>query len=408
MKVIGIFMLLIIITGCRTLTYKSLSDNKDTTNIDTTPIVYNPDYFGNHFHDAQKNPSVVSQFDNNMWRLWDTRTTWASLEPDKGNWKFDALDELVRIAISNNKKLILTLGQTPAWAAKYPKRKSVYGGVHTTSSPRDLNDWENYIRMVGTRYKGKIDFFEIWNEPDLYMFYTGTIDELVKMSEIAYNVLKEINPDCKILSPSITGWMGIPFGIAWLDLYLMAGGVKYIDIIGIHLYNDDYYKPEYNRGFISSVRSVLKKNKTGIPIWNTEGGYYNPTTAIENRPGIVARMIIINRLLGIDVFCWYAANNLRFGTLCNRETNEKYSSGVSYDNILRWLSGGTVFSVTCELGVNILKLSKDGEISYIMWTDSHIRQINSEKFGKTVYLLDGTSIAATKNLTLTDQPVMIK
>ena len=51
-------------------------------------------------------------------RLWDAGTSWTSLEPLKGVWHFETLDTWVAAAEANGiPDIILTLGQTPAWAS---------------------------------------------------------------------------------------------------------------------------------------------------------------------------------------------------------------------------------------------------------------------------------------------------
>jgi beta-glucosidase/6-phospho-beta-glucosidase/beta-galactosidase len=42
-----------------------------------------------------------------------------------------------------------------------------------------MDYWRTFVRAVATRYKGQIEAYEIWNEPNLKMFWTGSVEQLV-------------------------------------------------------------------------------------------------------------------------------------------------------------------------------------------------------------------------------------
>ena len=76
-----------------------------------------PDHFGLHLH---KLPLVesLSKARFGFLRLWDTGTTWANLEPERGKWNFSNLDSFVSTAERNNAKILYVFGMTPGWAAQ--------------------------------------------------------------------------------------------------------------------------------------------------------------------------------------------------------------------------------------------------------------------------------------------------
>jgi hypothetical protein len=61
-------------------------------------------------------------------RLWDSGTAWTALEPLRGVWNFAPLDTWVAAAQANGiPDIILTIGQTPAWASSNPERRELRG-----------------------------------------------------------------------------------------------------------------------------------------------------------------------------------------------------------------------------------------------------------------------------------------
>ena len=105
-------------------------------------------------------------------RLWDDLqgTTWAELEPAKGVWNWALLDNFVEAAEEHGvSDILLTLGQTPGWASSSPDTAS---GLFVLSAgapapPADIQDWRDYVTAVAQRYKGRIRYYEIWNEPNI-------------------------------------------------------------------------------------------------------------------------------------------------------------------------------------------------------------------------------------------------
>ena len=129
------------------------------------------EYWGLHIHRAGALGSWPAAF--GAWRLWDARVAWPNLEPNPGQWRFDALDEYVEMAREHRVEILLPLGMSPSWASARPSEVSSYS-PGATAEPADLQRWRDYVRTVAQRYKGRVRHYEIWNEPNLRSFYTGS------------------------------------------------------------------------------------------------------------------------------------------------------------------------------------------------------------------------------------------
>jgi len=89
-----------------------------------------------------------------------------------------------------------------------------------------------FVRNVMMRYKGKIVYYIVDNEPDLdYGNGKMSAQECVDMTRIAYETAKSIDPNIKIESPPV---MGIESGL--LNEMLDRGIDKVSDYIGLHAY----------------------------------------------------------------------------------------------------------------------------------------------------------------------------
>lgn len=87
---------------------------------------------------------------------------WADVEPEKGVWRLDRVRPLYYRSLDLN--ILGIFYTTPAWArsGKYREMNSFHDRLF---QPRDLTDWQNYIRTVTTYYRGLIDYWEVWSNP---------------------------------------------------------------------------------------------------------------------------------------------------------------------------------------------------------------------------------------------------
>ena len=116
-------------------------------------------FFGMHIHRAPVStpwPSVPFK----AWRLWDTHTTWAQLEPRKGDWDWRMLDRTVDLAQSHGVEVLYTMGRSPRWASARPNDRgrnpnAEPGGM---AEPRDLERTEmlSVCRETHPRGCGKL------------------------------------------------------------------------------------------------------------------------------------------------------------------------------------------------------------------------------------------------------------
>jgi hypothetical protein len=210
-----------------------------------------------------------------------------------------------------------------------------------------MDDWRNFVRAVASRYKGKIEAYEIWNEPNEKNFWTGSVEQLVDLSKEAYQIIKSVDPSALVVSPAGT----VESGPQYLDDYLKMGGGKYVDVIGYHFYVRAK-PPEAIIDIATQLRAIMRADHVDKPIWNTESGWADPKPfpSDELAAAYVARALTVAWAAGVSRFYWYSWDNHSFASLEMVETDDttKKPASVAYANIEHWLVGATVRS--CESG----------------------------------------------------------
>ena len=302
------------------------------------------------------------------WRLWDARVTWPDLEPSRGQWRFDNLDRSLAMAEAHNTEVLMTLGLTPPWASARPGEPSAYQPGFA-AEPRDMEDWRVFVRTVATRYKGRIHAYEIWNEPNLKQFWSGTADQLLALTREAHGIIKSVDPTAIIVSPSATSTYGTP----WLSEFLSKGGGQFVDVIGYHFYVTPK-PPEEMLPLVQTVKQIMAMQNVGEkPLWDTESGWLLTAHIGTEELGAayLARSYILLWASGVQRFYWYAWDNHKWVRIETTQADNKTlrPAGQAYRSIQKWTVGASMdrcdessdHTWTCHL-------HRGNESQWIVWT----------------------------------------
>jgi Glycosyl hydrolases family 39 len=325
-------------------------------------------YFGMHIHHlARPVPTPWPNLPVPQWRLWDADVTWADLEPAKGQWRFEKLDGYVSLAEQHRTGLLLTLGGSPKWASARPQlESSYYPGF--TAEPANIEDWRDYVRTMVSRYKGHIQAYEIWNEPNLADFWSGSIDQMLMLTRETSQIIRNVDPKALVISPSATAAYGVP----WLAEFLKKGGGQYVDVIAFHFYVDPHLAPEEMLPIIQRVRQVLAENGLADkPVWNTETGWLPPAKfdSDELAAGFLARAFILSWAAGVQRFYWYAWDNQFTAIVTYKESARTITpAGSAYKIMEQWLVGTKMQSCTSSANHTwTCQLDCSGKKGWIVW-----------------------------------------
>ena len=215
---------------------------------------------------------------------------WHTLEPKKGQYNWKISDGLINVAIKYKLNVFATLAYAPKWAAKYPNPPD----KTYQSGPKNVADWERFVKAVVNRYKGKISHWGIWNEPNLdhFLYVPKTVAQKARINEYVQNILL---PGIKAVRATDKDAIVIAFDLAhlagyrsnpitkpkmhswniWFDEILKVAGSQ-LDVISHHTYQGDYMRFMDGTPHLweaPSFMSYMQKHKINKPIWLTEIGW---------------------------------------------------------------------------------------------------------------------------------------
>ena len=340
-------------------------------------------YFGMHIHRADRGTKWPGR-EIGAWRLWDANVVWLDIEPQPGVWDFSRLDRYVSMAASTGTEIDYPLAMSPPWASARPEEKGVYSKTKKgdAAEPAKLEDWEDMVRTVVRRYKGRIRSYELWNEVNTGTgFYSGTPEALLALQKSAYRIIKQEDPAALFVSPSVVGESDQQLG--WFDKYLGLGAGNYADVIGYHMYVPRK-PPEEIAGLVQKLRRIMVRH--GIadkPLWNTESGYRMdfrqervvaadpswPALSPERAEAYVVRALLLGWWAGIDRFYWYAWDNSDLGLI--DPAGNVTAAGKAYLTTVRWLVGSSLKSCKRTGPVWVCAIERRGRNAWLVWNEGN-------------------------------------
>jgi hypothetical protein len=279
-------------------------------------------------------------------RLWADGVEWNAINTASGVYDWSGMDTWISKAQSEGVDVLYAIGDTPEWAGSIPIGSPCLStqGPYSCSAPKDVKSdgtgtdahFSNFITALVTRYKGEIAYYELWNEADCTCYWAGTTAQIVRMGQDAASIIRAIDPNAKILSPSAHG----PTMKTWFDGYIAAGGAANFDIVNAHMrgVGSKNVDPEqFLTMYDDVVAETQKRNLTSLPIWDDEHGIrVGQLTDPDELAGYVARSAILRAGVGLQrqyVYTWDGASPYAL------QGNE---SGTAWDVVAGWLIGHTI------------------------------------------------------------------
>ncbi|MBR3967357.1 MAG: beta-galactosidase [Clostridia bacterium] len=191
---------------------------------------------------------------------------WQKTEKQKGVYDFAWLDSIVDNFLKRGISPWLCLCYGNSLYTE--KAKEYFGAVGCPPifSEEEKQAWRNYAFETVKHYKGKISYYEIWNEPDaMYSWRHGTSGTEYGLFALdTAKAIKAADPSAKIICGALAG-LQIPF----LNEMLKTGVGDYVDYISFHEYPTDetqmFSKAE-------ACRALFKKYAPHLELIQGESG----------------------------------------------------------------------------------------------------------------------------------------
>lgn len=208
---------------------------------------------------------------------------WRDIEgAGPGIYDWGNADRLMDQVDAYGLNIIARVDVQPAWAG---------GGYPLMGPPDDFQDYVNFVSTLATRYRGRIDAYQVWNEPNLAREWGGrppNPGEYTRLLSLAYQAIKAADPHAIVISAGLAPTtrhddVAMPDTIYIQGMY-DAGAAPYFDLLGAHgagyraapetdpeevaadplLNHNDTSPPELRRIYcfrhVEDVRAVMVKN----------------------------------------------------------------------------------------------------------------------------------------------------
>jgi hypothetical protein len=200
-------------------------------------------------------------------------------DPPRSAW--EKYDHIVDLAEAHDIQIIARLSNPPAWS------RAAGDDAGPFAPPDDLDAYGDFVEAVIRRYQGRIRYYQIWNEPNIYPEWgEQPVDaaEYAELLKVAYTRAKAVDPDVVIIAGALAATIELdrhPHGLAdalFLQQLYDAGAGPYFDVLamqGYGLWSGPYDRRMQPRVINFSrplyIRDIMVRNGDAHkPIWLSE------------------------------------------------------------------------------------------------------------------------------------------
>ncbi|MDY3927766.1 MAG: hypothetical protein SOZ34_00150 [Clostridia bacterium] len=198
------------------------------------------------------------------------QTGWAKCEKEKGVYDFAWLDSITDNLLARGIIPWFCVGfGNPVYMHDVPNPTAV-GCVPLYYGKETVDAWKNYVCALAEHYKNRVQYYEIWNEPDLeHFWYPGKPDgsKYAELVNITAQAVHKSQPDAKIGAV-----VASPYNFYFIDTFLKNSKKENIDFFTYHIYTKF---PELSYApIMSHLRRRLDANGLShVELWQGESGY---------------------------------------------------------------------------------------------------------------------------------------
>ena len=214
------------------------------------------------------------------------QTMWSRCEKQKGVLDFSVLDEVVDNLVSRGVRPWFSLTFGNALYMEGCHTGAAVGCVPTLYGDECREAWLRYVHALARRYRGVVDHWEVWNEPNSIHFWRpGKPDaaQYIELVKLASAAIKAEIPGARIGGGEACGALFDNGG--WDRRFFELGGAKEIDFWCFHAYGrvpertfrvlktdegdiEDYVEAmKWSRAFIDA------HGGSHVELWQGESGY---------------------------------------------------------------------------------------------------------------------------------------
>ena len=255
---------------------------------------------------------------------------WQDIEKQPGEFDFGKYDPLVELLSKNNIQILGILHYSTDWSGSCSA---------WNCAPKDIQQFVNYACRVIERYKDKIKYWEIWNEPDSSTYWKPQdgLKSYCQLLKEVYVAAKKIDPGCQILNG------GLSAGLSSVNRLYDNGAGSYFDILNIHIFENPL-NPH-------SIKAVTAYPQLAHKVMSRRGDAHKKIWIPEiGSPGVKKGLKVNNWWMGRNANEFEQAGWLRlvYSELLKdgnvekifwaffRDCKDHWDNGIDYFGLLRW------------------------------------------------------------------------
>ncbi len=350
------------------------------------------------------------------------------------------IDKVYDFLISIGMKPFVELNPMPAALASGSQELFFY--KMNVTPPKDMKLWYdliyNFTKHVTERYGEKevsTWFFEVWNEPNLKAFWSGTKEEYFELYKYAAFAVKEVNPKYRVGGPAtaVADWITDTIDFCYQNQIPL-------DFISTHIYPQDEYcryesretSPyelgQYYVEMVQGVKQAVEKSPMPkLPIYWTEFNtlscdcaqnvLFLGNTALDR---LFAASCIVHNLLRVrnecdgisywtlsDIFEEHKMAHLPFsGTYGLLTIHGIKKASYNAFKLLKKMRGSVVdteFSDELPLGCGILAAEESGVYRILLWNHVFPEVLNQPIWNECIRLNVRSSEYVVEQATITQE-----
>jgi hypothetical protein len=339
---------------------------------------------------------------------------WDADEPEKGKYNWSRIDNCVSLFHKHNVNTVVTVLCFNKWDQGIGTLK--VPGIPVTKLPKHLMEYQSFLKRVVERFDGDgiddapgspvIRYWQIENEPD-GIGWRDTPNNFAKLVKISYKVIKETNPNAKVVLAGIATPDGFyRFYVPMLEALAKmkeSPEERVFDVVDIHWSLEaggDYraVKGHNMKTLVSDIRNKLDSlGYKNIPIWITEMSTYcgkpsNPLPGVflkekseVDHAAELVKSYVYPLSLGVKKIFWtyglvdrhnlggQGVNNY-FDTVglihnpLNEGKSHKKLAYYSYKLMVDKLTGSSnIIPLNLGEGIHAYKYLRDGKSVCVLW-----------------------------------------
>jgi hypothetical protein len=205
-------------------------------------------------------------------------------------------DHIVDLAQQNDIEIIARLGNPPAWT------RALTNTIGANAPPDDFNDFADFAAAVAQRYRGRLTYFQLWNEPngnEEWGKQDVDPEAYTELLCLGYRRIKQVNPEAVVLAGALTPTVAMNGrnmnDLIFLQRMYNAGAADCFDVFSAQGYGlwsgamDHRLRPSViNYPHHLLLRDMMVRNgDSHKPIWISEMGW---NVAPEELPALYGRV----------------------------------------------------------------------------------------------------------------------